>query len=108
MMVRYQAPFEIPLEPSRTDGTAYHIPKRSVWDLVLKLDSTGNTRIHTFDQKNHTSKVSSLRKRWRQLRSSNPDAYRSLAAQFLALKSSGSVVDDCTSETHLWTAVDLA
>ncbi|KAG3111208.1 hypothetical protein PI124_g9701 [Phytophthora idaei] len=72
------------------------------------MDSTANTRLHTFDQKKPTRKVSSLRKRWRQLRKSNPDAYRSVAAQSLALKSGGSVVDACTPESHLWTAADLA
>ncbi|EGZ26779.1 hypothetical protein PHYSODRAFT_470952 [Phytophthora sojae] len=108
MMVLYQASFEVPAEPSRNDSTAYQAWKHLVWELALKMDNTANQRLHTFDQKKPTRKASSLRKRWRQLRTSHPDAYRTLGAQFLALKNSGAVTDACTPASHQWGESDLA
>ncbi|KAG2775636.1 hypothetical protein PC129_g4098 [Phytophthora cactorum] len=76
MMVLYQQPFEVPDEPSRADSTAYQDWMRLIWEL--SLNATANQRLHTFDIKQPTRKVSYLRKRWRQLRASNPDAYHRL------------------------------
>ncbi|POM81293.1 Hypothetical protein PHPALM_758 [Phytophthora palmivora] len=100
-------PFTIPQEPSRADAGAYHT-KDALWTLALSMDTAANERFHSFDHNKTTRKDSSLRKRWRQLCTSHPDAYRSLGAQYLALRSSGSIVDDCTPASHQWTSFDLA
>eukprot|EP00644_Phytophthora_capsici_P019618 jgi/Phyca11/133518/e_gw1.536.3.1 len=107
MMVLYQKPFQVPEEPPRTDVAAFKAWKHEVWELAIKLDTAANQRLHAFDKKKPTRKASSLRKRWRLLHTSHPEAYRSLGAQYLALKSSGSIVDACTPPSHLWAAVDL-
>ncbi|KAE9292409.1 hypothetical protein PF008_g25076 [Phytophthora fragariae] len=65
------------------------------------MDSAVNERLHSFDHKKHTRKASSLRKRWRLLRTSHPEAYRTFGSQFLALKASGAIVDACTPMSHL-------
>ncbi|POM61716.1 LOW QUALITY PROTEIN: hypothetical protein PHPALM_29234 [Phytophthora palmivora] len=91
MIVLYQKPFIIPQEPRRADTGAYQHWKDSLWTLALSMDTAANERLHSFDHKKTTRKASSLRKRWRLLRTSHPDAYRSLGAQYLALRSSGSI-----------------
>ncbi|KAG2792381.1 hypothetical protein PC116_g28153 [Phytophthora cactorum] len=83
MMVLYQEPYQVPAEPPRADATAYQASKHLVWELALQMDTKANQRRHVFDKKKPTRKASFLRKRWRQLRSSHPDAYRSLGAQFV-------------------------
>jgi hypothetical protein len=108
LMILYQEPFEIPVEPSRADTTAYQAWKHLIWELALKMDQAANQRLHAFDQKKPTGKASSLRKRWRLLRASQPEACSSLCAQYLALKSIGALVDACTPASHLWTASDMA
>ncbi|KAG3147043.1 hypothetical protein PC128_g23882 [Phytophthora cactorum] len=108
MMVLYQEPYQVPAEPLRADVTAYQAWKHLVWELALQMDTKANQRLHAFDKKKTTRKASSLRKRWRQLRTSHPDANRSLGAHFVLLKASGSAADACTPASHLWTAVDLA
>ncbi|EGZ11877.1 hypothetical protein PHYSODRAFT_517852, partial [Phytophthora sojae] len=108
MAILYQVPFQIPKQPSRSDVAAYQHWKDEIWTLALAMDSTVNARLHSFDQKKPTHKASSLRERWRQLRTSHPDAYRTLGAQYLALKASGTVVDTCTPASHQWGASDLA
>ncbi|POM77594.1 Hypothetical protein PHPALM_5000, partial [Phytophthora palmivora] len=104
MIVLYQKPFAIPQEPRRADTGAYQYWKDSLWALALSMDTAANERLHSFDHKKTTRKASSLRKLWRRLRTSHPDAYRSLGAQYLALRSSGSIVDDCTPASHQWTS----
>ncbi|EGZ30786.1 hypothetical protein PHYSODRAFT_416066, partial [Phytophthora sojae] len=97
MAILYQAPFQIPKQPSRSDVAAYQHWKDDIWTLALAMAFTVNARLHSFDQKKPTRKASSLRKRWRQLRTSHPDAYRTLA-----LKANGAVVDACTPASHQW------
>ncbi|POM78282.1 Hypothetical protein PHPALM_4204 [Phytophthora palmivora] len=80
--------------------------KDALWTLALAMDTAANERLHSFDHKKTMRKASSLRKRWRRLRTSHPDAYRSLDAHYLALRSSGFIVDDCTA-SHQWTSIDL-
>eukprot|EP00644_Phytophthora_capsici_P008823 jgi/Phyca11/102344/e_gw1.6.389.1 len=107
MMVLYQTPFEVLAEPSKADAVEFQSWKNSLWQLALKMDATANERLHAFDHKKPTRKPSSLRKRWRKLRTSHPDAFRSLGSQYLALLSRGSIVDACTPRSHLWTSSEL-
>ncbi|POM73864.1 LOW QUALITY PROTEIN: Hypothetical protein PHPALM_9245 [Phytophthora palmivora] len=103
MIVLYQKPFIIPY---RADTGVYQHWKDALWTLALAMDTAANERLHSFDHKKTMRKASSLRKRWRRLRTSHPDAYRSLDAHYLALRSSGFIVDDCTA-SHQWTSIDL-
>ncbi|OWY92153.1 hypothetical protein PHMEG_00038958 [Phytophthora megakarya] len=107
MMVLYQMPFKVVAEPSKSDHIAYQAWKNALWELAVNMDTVANERLTKFDHKKPTRKPSSLRKRWRLLRTSHPDAYRSLGAQFLALQSRGCIIDACTPRSHLWTASDL-
>ncbi|KAE9288970.1 hypothetical protein PR003_g25673 [Phytophthora rubi] len=100
MSILYQAPYQISQEPSRSDPAAYQRWKDNLWTLALAMDSAVNERLHSFDHKKHTRKASSLRKRWRLLRTSHPEAYRTFGSQFLALKASGAIVDACTPMSH--------
>ncbi|ETP51430.1 hypothetical protein F442_03435, partial [Phytophthora nicotianae P10297] len=100
MFVLYQQPCKILEKPSLTNQNAYQSLKYDVWTLGTAMKKAANDRLHTFDNKNATPKASSLRKCWHSLRSSHPDAYRALGAQFLALKRSGQIVDACTLLKH--------
>jgi hypothetical protein len=108
LMVLYQAPFTVPAEPPRSDSIAYEAWKQSILELALKMDRTANERLHSFDHKNTTRKASSMRECWRQLQVSHPEAQQALAANFLALKGNGAVVDSCTPLSHLWGASELS
>ncbi|KAG3120769.1 hypothetical protein PI125_g815 [Phytophthora idaei] len=108
MFVLYQLPCKIQEKPSHANQDAYESWKHAVWTLGTAMDKAANDRPHTFDKKKTTAKASSLRKRWRSLRSSHPDAYRANGAQFLALKRSGQIVDACTPLKHQWMDSELA
>ncbi|OWZ17387.1 hypothetical protein PHMEG_0008672 [Phytophthora megakarya] len=107
MMVLYQMSFKVVAEPSKSDDIAYQAWKNEQWELAVNMDAAANERPSKFDHKKPTRKPSSLRKRWRMLRTSHSDAYRSLGAPFLALPSCGCTIDPCTPRSHLWTASDL-
>ncbi|OWZ03548.1 hypothetical protein PHMEG_00024702, partial [Phytophthora megakarya] len=103
VMVLYQMSFKVVAEPSKSDDIAYQSWKNALWELTVNMDTAANERLSKFDHKKLIWKPSSLRKRWRMLRTSHPDAYRSLGVQFLALQSRGCIIDACTSRSHLWT-----
>ncbi|KAG2916796.1 hypothetical protein PC116_g13289 [Phytophthora cactorum] len=100
MFVLYQPPCKIQEKPSHANQDAYQSWKHAVWTLGTAMDKAANDRPHTIDKKKTTAKASSLRKRWRSLRSSHPDAYRALGAQFLALKRSGQSVYPAQAPKH--------
>lgn len=71
------------------------------------LDRATNERLHALDDKKLTKTAESLRKRWSQLRGDSREAYDALCSNFVALKSSGVVLDEYTPATHLWDAQEM-
>ncbi|KAG2779642.1 hypothetical protein PC129_g14049 [Phytophthora cactorum] len=108
MFVLYQQPCKIQEKPSHANQDAHQSWKYVIWTLGTAMDKAANDRLHIFDKKKATAKASSLRKRWRSLRSSHPKAYRAFGAQFLALKRSGQIVDACTPLKQQWMDSELA
>ncbi|KAK1928570.1 hypothetical protein P3T76_015934 [Phytophthora citrophthora] len=110
MLILYQKPLEIPAEPvrSHSDGeTSYQQWKNALWTLAVAMDAAVNECLYALDQRKPTRKAASLRKRWKALKLTNPDAVQAIVAQFLQMKANGQVIDACTPETHLWKAKDL-
>eukprot|EP00644_Phytophthora_capsici_P003383 jgi/Phyca11/116894/e_gw1.31.499.1 len=107
MMILYQKPFHVPLEPDRSDSTAFGNWKTNIWKLALAMDVATNERLRAFDQKKTTRKASSLRKRWKFTKSAHPEAFQSLITRFLELRRDGHILDSCTPPSHLWTDVEL-
>ncbi|KAG2787434.1 hypothetical protein PC129_g5375 [Phytophthora cactorum] len=110
MMILYQKAFKITQEllcSDAADVVAYQSWKDSLWTLAVAMDNAANKRLHLFDNKKPTRKAASLRKRWKQLKKSHPDAVSSLTTQFLRMKASGQIIDGCTPATHLWDAKDM-
>ncbi|KAG2760253.1 hypothetical protein PC129_g8148 [Phytophthora cactorum] len=111
MMILYQKAFKITQEPSCSDAagvTTYRSWKDSLWIPAVMMDSAANECVHSFDNRKSTRKTTSLRKRWKQLKTSHPDAVSSLTAQFLRMKANEQIIDGCTPATHLWDAKDMS
>lgn len=95
--------------PAASDGhgtIAHQLWKHTVWTLAEELDSTANDRLHALNGKHRIKTAGSHRKRLGQLRVNSRSEYDVLCTNFLALKSTGSIVGNCTLATHQWSAQD--
>ncbi|GAB9469469.1 hypothetical protein Gpo141_00006747 [Globisporangium polare] len=107
MMVASGIVLHVPPMPLDRGAAAFGLWKQLLWSLVGNLDRSTNERLHALDGKKLTKRTESLRKSWSQLRGNSREAYDALCSNFVALKSFGVVLDECTPATHLWDAQDM-
>ncbi|GAB9469969.1 hypothetical protein Gpo141_00007229 [Globisporangium polare] len=107
MMVASGIELHVPPMPLDRAAAAFGLWEQLLWSLVGNLDRVTNERLHALDGKKLTKRDGSLRKRWSQLRGNSREAYDALCSNFVALKSSCLVLDECTPATHQWDAQDM-